>query len=161
MKVYTIIENQQFDCGEFSTRVIGTYTSEALAREEFRKTIKYWQDYDFGFATTQEDVNDTTTSWSIWEEEEYAYNHVDIILQTSELNGNLDGAEYFSQLAEEQIEQLIENKDDERITNLTEEEKEEVCKYVGRKLMGDDSVWQELDYALSYYIFHNDIVNKG
>lgn len=82
MEVYVLVCNSvNVDGGDFVTEVIGVYKTFGQAQkvmEQHMVDIRNEFDYcDF----EEEEYVDGDMSWSIWEREEYASNHCDLIIE--------------------------------------------------------------------------------
>jgi len=79
MKVYVLAHTYQCDCGDFGTEIEVFETIEK-ATKVFKELMKQAK-IDFkDLETEQDNYVDGDMSWSIWEKEEYAYNHIDLMI---------------------------------------------------------------------------------
>lgn len=82
MEVYVLVCNSvNVDGGDFTTEVVGVYQEFAQALKVMKQYMKHireeFEDYDF----EEEKYVDGDMSWSIWEKEQYASNHCDLIIE--------------------------------------------------------------------------------
>ena len=88
MKVYVVSNNWQFDSGECGEE-ISTFSTLDKARKELNELIKQARVDISDFDTEEEydyDLNDNLPlAFSIWEEGEYCYNHINIKIYECEI----------------------------------------------------------------------------
>jgi len=81
MVVYVLVCNYtDVDGGDFSTTVIGVFSTIEVAQEmlklEIENTRKDFENYD----TEEDNFVEGDMSWSIWEKDEYPSHHCDLIV---------------------------------------------------------------------------------
>lgn len=81
MVVYVLVCNYtDVDGGDFSTTVIGVFSTIEVAQEmlklEIENTRKDFENYD----TEEDNFVEGDMSWSIWEKGEYPSHHCDLIV---------------------------------------------------------------------------------
>ena len=85
MKAYVVINNWQCDSGECGLGCLGVYDTFEKAQKVFEKEMQTAR-IDFGYLETEEDeYKKGYRSWSIWEKEEYCYNHIDLKIIEKEI----------------------------------------------------------------------------
>ncbi len=82
--VFVLTHTWQVDSGDFGTEtfVFGTIEkAEKKFKSLMKKAKKDFKDLD----TEQDHYVKGDMTWSIWEKEEYAYNHIDLIISEKEV----------------------------------------------------------------------------
>lgn len=83
-RVFILIDSWQCDSGDVGQEVL-VYSDFDQANKEMKKRIKQAKK-DFKDMDTQEDSYcDGDMQWSIWERDNYCYNHIDITIYEREV----------------------------------------------------------------------------
>lgn len=84
MEVYVLVHSYQFDSGDCSEQVV-VFDSLSKAIKLLKKLKKEAKRY---FKETYGDIEEgkTDMSYSVWEQENYCYNHEDITIYQREIN---------------------------------------------------------------------------
>lgn len=85
-KVYVLVDSWQFDSGEVGEE-IEVFDTFEKAQEEFKKRIKTARQEMNGMFDSDEieETDPDVMSFSIFEKEEYCYNHIDINIYEKEI----------------------------------------------------------------------------
>lgn len=78
MKVFIVSEQWGADDGTFGQSV-EVFKTEEKAREYMQQLIKDTEDMDYDMSEENED------SFSAWKDDDYTYNHTDIVLEKKEI----------------------------------------------------------------------------
>ena len=87
-EVYVLFNTGQYDSGIFINEcsVYNTYENAVKALKKLKiKITKDWEGSWSKDQISQDKFNEGDMSWSIWETEEYSYNHHDLIIFKSEV----------------------------------------------------------------------------
>lgn len=83
--VYVVIKNWQRDSGDCGLECIGVYKDFEYAQKVLESEMKVAKE-DFSYLNTEEDdYAYGDMCWSIWEEGEYCYNHIDLKIVEKEV----------------------------------------------------------------------------
>lgn len=82
--IYVLTETWQMDSGDCGNEVMAFSTIEKATREMKKRMKKAKQDFKH-LDTDQHHYCDGDMAWSIWEAEEYCYNHIDLIINECEV----------------------------------------------------------------------------
>ena len=85
MTVYVLTVVWQRDSGDCGNEVIGVYQDFELAQRLFKNEMKNAKKDLEDLDTEEDNYIDGDMSWSIWEEGEYCYNHIDIQITECEV----------------------------------------------------------------------------
>ncbi len=156
MKSILIMKNWQFNIGECGTHCVGVFINMNQAKEKFLELVEQARKDMKGFEYDEETIDENNlSSWSIWEKDEYCYNHIDLVIE--EINIPISAKEFYKEEIEDYISQLREDEYSD-FPELTDEELENIYDSVANELMSDDDVWDKLNEGIDYYVWHNDII---
>lgn len=88
MSVYVLVFNYvNVDSGEFNTQVLGVYESYSQAEKRMLREIDiiHKEELTNYYDLEEEDFVEGDMSWSIWEKNEYAMLHWDLIIEEQEI----------------------------------------------------------------------------
>lgn len=86
MKVFVFIKTHQFDYGSVGliTRVYDTFEkAQTVFKAEMKQAIRDFK--NLGKKAEQDNYSEGDMEWSIWEKDEYLYNHIDLTIVEREV----------------------------------------------------------------------------
>ena len=66
--------------------------------------------------------------------------------------------DYWANEVDFQINNIEDLTKDERIVNASQQDINDMCSRIAEKILNDDRVWEEINNAIEYYIYHDEFM---
>lgn len=159
MKVFIVIKEWQYDTGDSGLNIAGTFLNKEEAQKCFKKASK---DAKIHFNTKALNVSGSPViekdkdSFTISKEDNYSYNHFNVMLKEEEFSLNTE-EDFYKDCIENAMERLYEDEDAD-FPKLSKKTTEKVVNDVIDNLKKDNELQTTLDETIEHYLWHHPLV---